>query len=275
MILIDNNQIMIACIFQAMKNNETEMSVFRHLVLNSYRMYRKRFHKEYGELVICNDTKNYWRKDIFPDYKLNRKNKMKKSSIDWDHAFSMLNSLMKELEEVLPYKIVQVDRTEADDVIAILSRVSLDEKVMIVSSDKDFQQLLKYPNVNQYSPFKKEFIVCDDPERFLIEHIIRGDYSDGIPNILSDDDAIINEEKRQTPCRSKKIEEIFQNLGEWSQKEEWKRNQTLIDLDFIPEQYESAILEAYQKEPKGKRSKLLNYFIEHRLKNLMEYIEEF
>ena len=275
MILIDNNQIVIACAFHIMKEkSELDVDMLRHMVLNSYRMYRKKFHKIYGELVICHDAGDYWRKDIFSNYKANRKKKIKESKEKWNSIFDSLTALREELKENLPYKSIIVDRTEADDIIAVLSRTS-DEQVMIVSSDKDLKQLMKYSNVRQYSPTKKDFIESIDPENELIEHIIRGDSSDGIPNIFSEDDSIINEDKRQTPCRKKKIKDVFDNLSVWSQTEEWKRNQTLIDLNFIPEKYESNILDEFKKEPKGKRKNLLNYFIKYNLKNFVDCIEEF
>ena len=275
MILIDNNQIVIASAFHIIKEkSELDVDILRHMVLNSYRMYRKKFHKTYGELVICHDAGDYWRKDIFSNYKSNRKKKIKESKEKWNDIFDSLTALREELKENLPYKSIIVDRTEADDIIAVLSRTS-DEQVMIVSSDKDLKQLMKYSNVRQYSPTKKDFIESIDPENELIEHIIRGDSSDGIPNIFSEDDSIINEDKRQTPCRKKKIKDVFDNLSVWSQTEEWKRNQTLIDLNFIPEEYESNILDEFKKEPKGKRKNLLNYFIKYNLKNFVDHIEEF
>jgi|TARA_R110001583_G_scaffold1042_3_gene8950 5'-3' exonuclease len=275
MILIDNNQIVIACAFQIIKQkSELDMNMLRHMILNSYRMYRKKFHKKYGELVICHDAGNYWRKDIFPNYKQNRKKKMKSSDVDWREIFNAMSNLREELKENLPYKNMLVDRTEADDIIAILSKMS-SEEVMIVSSDKDLTQLLVHSNVKQYSPTKRDFIDCQDPEQSLIEHIIRGDSSDGIPNIFSDDDSIINENKRQTPCRANKLKQVIENLGDWASHEKWIRNQTLIDLNYIPEEYESIILKEYEKEPEGKRKNLLNYFIKYNLKNLVEHLEEF
>ena len=277
MILIDNNQIVIACAFRIIKQeSELDISMLRHMILNSYRMYRKKFHKKYGELVICHDAGNYWRKDIFPNYKANRKKRMKDSDVDWGEIFNALGDLREELQKNLPYKSMLVERTEADDIIAVLSKMaSSEEEIMIVSSDKDLQQLLRNSNVKQYSPTKKDFMECEDPEKTLIEHIIRGDSSDGVPNLFSDDDSIINEDKRQTPCRANKIKEVLENLSDWTLTEKWIRNQTLIDLNYIPEEYQLSILEEYKKEPKGKRRNLLNYFIKYNLKNFVEHLEEF
>ena len=277
MILVDNNQIMIACLYKMLKEtSKMDMSIFRILVLESYRYYRNKFHKDFGELIICHDNRNYWRKDIFPNYKSNRKKEREKSTMDWDKAHKMIRSLLEELEKELPYKHLEVEKTEADDIIATITKHKYTtENILIVSSDKDFQQLQRYPNVKQYSPNRDEFMVCEDPEHFLIDHIIRGDSSDGIPNILSDDDAIANKEKRQNSCRKNIVKDIFDNLNEWSKKDNWKRNQSLVDLNFIPDEYTYKIIKEYEKPITGKRKTLLNYFIEYKLKNLMEHIGDF
>jgi 5'-3' exonuclease len=213
---------------------------------------------------------------MFEYYKANRKKHRKTSSIDWNEYYKIMNVIHDEIVNNIPYKNIQIDNAEADDIIAILARhYHTDEPIMIVSSDKDFQQLQRYPNVLQYSPSKKDFLVCDNPEEFLIEHIIRGDSSDGIPNLLSDDDVFVQEDKRQKPCGKKKILSIKKELSEWTETDNWNRNQLLIDMTKIPDDVERTIIEEYSKEPIGKRSNMLNYFINKNLKYLMNYIEEF
>lgn len=277
MILLDNNQLMIASLFHASKIDEglTE-DLVRHLVLNVYRMYNKKFSDKYGDIVICNDGRNYWRNEMFEYYKANRKKHRKTSSVNWDEYYKIMNVIQDEIVNNLPYKNIQIDNAEADDIIAILTKhFYTQENIMIVSSDKDFQQLQRYSNVQQYSPSKKDFLVCENPEEFLIEHIIKGDSSDGIPNILSDDDVFIQDDKRQKPCGKKKIGIIREELSEWTNTDNWNRNQLMIDMAMIPEGVEQTILEEFNKEPIGKRSDILNYFIQKKLKYLMNYIEEF
>jgi len=277
MILLDNSQILIANVFATMKQNqELNEDFLRHMVLNTYRMFRTRFKKEYGELVICNDAGNYWRKEDFPYYKASRKRSMDKSDIDWSSIFNVLDSIKKEVKETFPYKNLRVERTEADDIIGVICQEHHDkEKILIISNDKDFQQLQKYPNVQQYSPSKKKFLTCDDPENFLIDHIISGDSSDGIPNILSDSDVFVDENKRQKPCGAKKINSIKEDLSEWTKLDNWKRNQNLIDMTKIPSSYRSQIIEKFNEEPRQERSHLLNYFIAKNLKNLISNIGDF
>tara|TARA_R110000824_G_scaffold113902_2_gene263960 strand:- start:1003 stop:1836 length:834 start_codon:yes stop_codon:yes gene_type:complete len=277
MILIDNNQLVVASLFQASKSDGgvTE-DLVRHMLLNMYRMYRTKFHNKYGEIVICNDGRNYWRNDVFSYYKANRKKQRKTSSIDWDGFYKIMDVIKNEVINHLPYKNIQVNDAEADDIIAIISKHNhINEKILIVSSDKDFQQLQRYSNVYQYSPIKKNFLICEDPENFLLEHIIKGDSSDGVPNILSDDDVFVQEDKRQKPCGKKKISSVKSELSEWTGTDNWNRNQLLIDMNMIPEGVERTILEEYKKEPLGNRRNILNYFIQNKLKILMECIDEF
>jgi hypothetical protein len=277
MILLDNNQLVIASLFHASKTEAglTE-DLVRHLVLNVYRMYNKKFSRKYGDIIICNDGRHYWRNEMFEYYKANRKKQRKTSSVDWDGYYKIMNVIQDEIVNNLPYKNIQIDNAEADDIIAILVRhFHTNEDIMIVSSDKDFQQLQRYPNVYQYSPTKKDFLVCENPEEFLIEHIIKGDSSDGVPNILSDDDVFIQEDKRQKPCGKKKIGIIREELSEWTSTDKWNRNQQMIDMTMIPKDVENTILVEFSKEPFGKRSNMLNYFIQKNLKYLMNYIEEF
>ena len=275
--MLDNNQLIIASLFQSMKqDSQLSEDLVRHLILNTYRMYRNKFQSKYGEIVICHDGGSAWRKQLFPLYKANRKKAQEKSGMDWDKMHEIMDVIRAELLETFPYKNIQIRGVEADDIIAILSRYyHTQEKILIVSNDKDFQQLQRFSNVEQYSPLKRKLVKCDDPESFLIEHIIKGDSSDGIPNILSDNDSFINENKRQNSCGAKRINEIKEDIDNWNTGDNWKRNQDMIDFSSIPEDVECAIIEEYNKEPRGNRGKLLNYFINKKLKLLTSHLEEF
>jgi hypothetical protein len=278
MILIDNNQLVIASLFYVMKHDpDIHESMLRHVVLNTYRMYRTRFSSKYGELVICNDGGNYWRKDIFPNYKASRSKAVKKSDMNWDEIYRMMDKIREEVIHNFPYKNIKINSVEADDIIAIVcEKFHKQEEILIVSSDKDFKQLQKYDGVRQYSPTKKDFLNCDDPEVFLIEHILGGDSSDGIPNILSDDDVFIDENKRQKPCGKKRISTMKEELEKWSDCDNWTRNQNLIDFNMIPDDIRCIILKEFEIEPVvANRSNILNYFIKQKMKSLMEHIQEF
>ena len=265
--------------------NAIDENMVRHMVLNSIRMYNVKFKDEYGDIVICCDDKKYWRRDFFPYYKAGRKKDREASPFDWNLIFETLNKVRDEIKETFPYKVIQVDKTEADDVIATLCHkfgVTLKndstEKILILSSDKDFMQLQKFANVEQFSPMAKKFLRCNDPHKFLKEHICKGDRSDGIPNFLSSDDTFVTE-ARQKPVTEKKLNIWLDQEPEEFCNEvmlrNYKRNELLIDLSKIPAEYQENILNAYETAPNNGRDKLFNYFIQHRMKLLMEHIREF
>ena len=274
---MDMNQVILSTLFARLKNiDEVEEDLVRHIVLNSLRIYRNKFYSEYGELVLTYDGGRYWRKDYFPQYKASRKQRQKKDKYDWNRIFGIISKIRDEIEETFPYKTIRIDHTEADDIIAVLTKnFHKDEKIIIISSDKDFQQLQRYENVKQYSPKVKGFVTNKDPEKFLIRHIIKGDISDGIPNIVSDDDSIINPDKRQKSCGEKRISSVMENLNEWTTTDNWLRNQKLVDFNQIPDWVEKAIMESWNLPISGQRSLLFNYFINNKLKHLMEDIQEF
>ena len=275
-ILIDNNQIILSSIFTAAKTaqSEDDYGFIRHLVLNTYRKYLSKFRRDYGELIICNDSKNVWRKDFFPQYKKNRSDRQKKSKFDWGKIFNELHTIREEMKDVFPYRFVQVERAEADDIIAVIAKnFHHKEKIMIVSSDKDFQQLQRYPNVEQYSPSKKGILRCDDPYDFLLDHVVRGDSSDGVPNAISDD-AVFVEGRRQTRLTNKKIEELNE-VGFQQEDNFMERNQKLIDLTMVPDYIEEETMRQMETEVSGDRSKILEYMMKYRLRSLIDNLEDF
>jgi len=285
MILVDMNQVTISNLMVQIgsRKNDVDADLVRHMVLNSIRAYRSRFSKDYGELVLCYDSKKYWRRDFFPNYKSNRKKDRESSGLDWTLIFDTLNNIRDEIREIFPYKVVEVDGAEADDCIAtIISHIANTpnefENVLILSGDKDFIQLQKHNFVKQYSPTTKKFINGIDPELYIKEHVLKGDRSDGVPNFLSPDNTFIDE-LRQKPLSKKKLENwITMNPEDFCSEEmmrNYQRNKTLIDLEHIPKRLSEDIIMEYRKPPKGDRSKILNYFIDKRLRNLMQDIGDF
>ena len=66
MILVDMNQISVASVMMHLhmnKTNKPDGDMVRHMILNSLRMYRTRFCGQYGELILCYDSKHYWRRE--------------------------------------------------------------------------------------------------------------------------------------------------------------------------------------------------------------------
>ena len=279
MILIDMNQISLASLMMHLHMNEGELEedMVRHMILNSVRMYRTMFNEEYGEVVLTYDSRAYWRREIFPQYKWNRRKNREKDDKNWDSIFKVLNQIKDEIKEFLPYKVIETYGAEADDVIAILCKHYQSEKIMIVSGDKDFIQLQKYDNVGQYSPITKKLINGIDAVVYIKEHVLKGDKSDGIPNVLSPDHTF-TDDLRQRPLTSKRMHSIMaKEIDDLNDevKRNYQRNERLINLDNIPELLEKNILDDFNDASCGDRSKLLNYFIEKRLTSLNENIGEF
>lgn len=286
MILVDMNQVTISNLMMQLgskRDNELDENLVRHMVLNSLRGYRSRFHEAFGELVLCYDSKKYWRRDYFPNYKSNRKKDRESSGLDWNTIFETLNNIRDEIKDIFPYKVIEVEGAEADDVIAsivqhVAETPSEFEHILILSGDKDFIQLQKHNFVKQYSPTLKKFVNGIDPNTYIREHVLKGDRSDGVPNFLSPDNTFVDE-LRQKPLSKKKLETwIDLEPSDFCSDEmlrNYQRNKTLIDLECIPSDLKETILEDYQNAPEGDRSKLLNYFINKRLKNLMNDIGDF
>ena len=276
MILIDFSQTIIAGLMAQLKVNDGEMSedLLRHMIINSLRNYQKRYAEEYGEMVLCTDAANPWRRDFYPNYKANRKKARDNDDMDWTLIFDTLHKVKMEIKENFPYRYMYVENAEADDIIAVLCKTT-DEKVLIVSGDKDFQQLHKYDYVQQWSPNLNKFVVQDRPEEFLKEHTLRGDKSDGIPNILSNDNCMV-EGIRQTPLRKPVFDAYMRMTIESDDKyyRNYLRNQTLIDFDFIPEDVESRILKEYEKT-EVVQGKVFDYLRTHRLDDLLTNVEDF
>lgn len=278
MIVIDLSQFLISSVFAqigSQKNLAVDEELLRHILLNSIRAVRVKY-KDYGNVVIACDDKNYWRKDIFPYYKAHRKKAREESDIDWNAIFTALDKFKIELRENFPYKVIQVPHAEADDIVAVLAKHYHSEGILIASSDKDYQQLQKYPRVTQYSPMTKKEINCSYPEQFLMEHIIKGDAGDGIPNCLSPDNTFVMG-LRQKPLTSKRINTISYDptAVDENTRRNFLRNKALIDFDEIPDYIEAQIIEQFEAQEYGNKSNLFNYFITHKLKNLMSFIGDF
>jgi len=296
MILLDFNQIAIANIHvQRLTGDE---SLLRHMILNSIRMYNKKFRDEYGQMVICADGRQTWRYDYYPYYKASRKkareDKPAQGGLDWNEVYQSLNLIREEIKEHLPYKVMHMDRCEADDMIGALvynsQEFGLNEPIMIISSDKDFLQLQKFPNVKQFSPLLKKLLPAKakdkknfNPRTYLFEHICRGDGSDGIPNVLSPDNCLVEKDLRQSPLRQSVIDFWLENYDDTENNmhmssevyRNYQRNKTLIDLNEIPNDIYNNIVNNFNDQKPAHRMKVLNYLIKKRCKHLIESVEEF
>jgi hypothetical protein len=284
-ILIDFNQVILASLFVGIGNHhniDLDENLLRHMFLNSIRSNRKKFHKEFGEIVICADGKNSWRRETFPYYKANRRKSREESELDWNELFRMINTIRSELKDHFPYKVIHIDHCEADDIIgAVVHEHGTElnigaEQFLILSGDKDYIQLHKYANVKQYDPVRKKWVQNSDPDKYLMEHIIKGDSGDGVPNILSPDNclAIGERQKMMTANRLANFLKGPEHMDENTVRN-YHRNKMMIDLTEIPDAYKKKILEDYSMDKEVGRSQLFDYFMKNKLKNLITDIQDF
>jgi len=288
MILIDLNQILLAGIIPQItnqKNVTVDEGLVRHLTLNILRYNIKMFKEKYGDTILCCDNRKYWRKAVFPHYKASRKKSREKSDLDWKFIFDSLGTIKEELKSYLPYKILDVEDAEADDIIGTLAPILVKtEDVLILSSDGDFVQLQAHNlpieagfKIKQYNPSLKKYVESDDPIRDLKEKIINGDRGDGIPNILSPDDTFVNEQRQKTMTKDRLQKFMTEELDQYDTTSQigFTRNKMLIDFACIPKDLHDRIIYTYENIKPAPRAKLLDYFIAMKLKNLMEVIEDF
>jgi hypothetical protein len=280
---MDLSQVMISNLMIQLGNHtnaDIEEDLLRHMVLNSVRAYNVKFKNEFGEMIIACDAGNNWRRQVFPYYKANRRKNREKSEINWTAVFETLNKVRDELKDYFPYRVIRVDGAEADDIIGTLAQTygNTNEKILILSGDKDFVQLQAYMNVQQFDPVQKKWRKTNDVDKFIKEHIIRGDTGDGVPNFLSADDTFVVG-ARQKPISQKKLDQWLNSDPKEFCDEKmlrgYLRNQQLVDLNFIPPDIKKEVLVQYEQQAGKGRDKLFNYFIERRLKLLLESINEF
>jgi hypothetical protein len=297
MILIDYSQVALAAILtfqRELKGTESEVkNLIRHVTLSTIKSYKKKYGKEYGEIVICCDGRKYWRKEFFANYKGMRKSNRDKSDLDWGLIFDTLNEMRQDIAQHFPWKVMHIDRAEADDIIAVLTKhlqeneliqqglIEEPQKILILSSDKDFKQLQLYDTVKQWSPMQKKYVTATQREiiEYKIEHIVKGDAGDGVPNILSKDDVFMNAE-RQKPVSAKRLQEFFDNgftaCRNDEERRNWHRNSTLVDFQHIPEDVSKMILDSYiSNKPTGDKMTVMNYLMENRCRLLLDELEDF
>lgn len=300
MILIDYNQIALSVLtspeFKVQLNGdeETVKNLVRHATIATILSYKKKYGGKYGQVVIACDGRQYWRREVFPYYKAGRKKSRDNSDLNWKLIFDCLSEMRSDIKEFFPYRVVHLDRAEADDVIAVLTEWAQNNElieqgletesqpILIVSSDRDFKQLHLYHNVKQWSPMQKKFVTSTKKEiqEYKIQHIVKGDVGDGIPNMLSRDDILVTEGERQKVVSSKRLEEFFQ-LGKDAcrtdeERRNWDRNEVLVSFSRIPTDLRDAIVNEYiQSEAKVDRMKIMNYLIKHKCRLLLNSLEEF
>lgn len=214
-------------------------------------------------LVFDGKGGSYRRKKLYPQYKGNRTGKgtMRRDffSTPEDEQISMRNQLIKTVAylETLPVQVLSVDNIEADDTIAyIAAQLCKDsEKVRIVSTDRDFLQLVN-DKIEVYSPVKKklytpleitqEFGLLN--KNFIVYRTLTGDDADniggvtglGLKTLLKEFPQLSNSEldietiiqlSENSIKTTKKPKKIFQNIV--NSRDIIERNHQLMQLSDV------------------------------------------
>jgi hypothetical protein len=271
MILVDFSSLIIANAF-AQKKDEVDEGTLRHTALNTILSVKKRFGAKHGDMVLACDSNNYWRRDITPTYKGQRARNKEASDFDWGLFFNYMDKIKEEIKTVFPYKMIQVDRCEADDIIGTLA-FSAREETVIYSRDQDFIQCLMNPRVSFWDAHNKKIwpkLKEHEVAWHLHEKICNGDKGDWIPNIFSPVDAF-ETGTRQTPCSAINVEKLYKEgysaLGD-SIKNRYIENDKLINLQLVLPEYREKIMSAYDKPVLGSKGKIFNYLTNKSLNKL-------
>lgn len=277
MLLIDANNLFFSEIlfFHKKTGEQPSLQDTRNLLIRAL-MKTIRNHKGYGETVLAHDDRTYWRRSVFPHYKANRKKSRDDSTFDWGAFFKHFDTFRDEIKEVFPIKSLKVEGAEADDIIAILSlRYAQSEKVCVWSSDTDNLQLqFLNSNIKQYSPVKGKLITPKSEGYTLFEHIVKGDAGDGIPNILSPNNAFVDGIRQKSVFSAKLSEwEKYQHdPAKFCSEVELKRfneNKVLVDYKHIPPEISAKIVQA-NDECQVPKNKLFDYLIKHSMSDIIK-----
>ena len=285
MVLVDFNGLAIGSIMgQLSRGEELSENLVKHIIINNLRIYRNKYKEaDYGKMVIACDSYS-WRKDVFPEYKAQRKANRATDKHDWPMIFDLIEDTLNDLRENFPYAVIKIDSAEADDIIGALtvhkSTPLIGEDVVIISADKDFIQLQQYGHVEQWSPMFNKMIKEDNPRKYLFEHLLKGDAGDGVPNANSHDD-VFTTGSRQTPMTQKQIDKYWDNHDDLEMimkpnvYRNFMRNVQMIDLTNTPDGIREEAINKYDNYIYPPRSNILTYLIEHRMKMLIDNAAEF
>lgn len=277
MILVDFSPVAISCAFRDVGDGmKPDKEQFRDMIFNALATISTKWKDKYGEIVICMDEKPYWREEIFPYYKKNRKPMT--GDVHWD----VVDEVKEVLNTRIPWKIISIQGAEADDIIGTLIHEFAPRsprKFLIISPDGDFKQLQCYPNVDQIDIIHGKELKEADARMFLEEQIVCGQKKDAIPNILSDEDTMVNPDKRQKPMTAKKKAAWIGNdpsfFCEGDMMKRYRLNKRLIDLSKVPDDVKKDILYSYALAPTSIEGTVREYFISQRMAELADQANAF
>lgn len=171
-ILIDWSVFMFRAIFSSYKNQQSKIPA-TYTTMSMILACLKELNASVDDKIIIaiDSKKGSWRKEYDRNYKANRKAKRQEFDIDWDYWFKEYGKLKDNLKENTIFYVAEVDKMEADDIIAYAVRYYRPTQCVIVSTDSDYEQLTCYDNVKVFSPVSKKFKVVKNPYGLLAKKI--------------------------------------------------------------------------------------------------------
>ena len=278
-IFFDFNNLVIRCVFnQDVCQKDTygklayiDWEHWKYLVFSS--VYGSLNHtKNCKEIILAVDHRRSWRKDVWERYKESRKKKRDKKDFPWDEFFIKYEELQEEFKAHFPFKMLMVDKTEADDIIGVLV-LKNEGQSQIISADKDFLQLYDPKNVSIYNPMKKMNVSHPNPEMFIVEECLKGQAKDDIFNIKTPLDWPVG--KRKPGFGPKALDKVIaygwkQWLKDEDLQERYEFNRDLMDFRRIPEDIKKRITDEYEGYDTPHPEKIYEFFKQH---NWPEYLE--
>lgn len=165
----------------------------KHLIFNSLQYIKNKFK---NEIILAIDGTNNWRKEVYPLYKANRSKAKEDNDVNFEEFFEETSKILTAIKDNFPFKVIKVDRAEADDIAGVIALEYGNEiDITLVTSDHDWLQVLSHTMTRMWDPIKKTNSLLSDFEntiintdygrmsRFTIIHSLIGDKGDGVPTI--------------------------------------------------------------------------------------------
>ena len=284
-LFLDYNHLCMRVLFSQVENINNpnpDFQMHKHILLTTLMYNIKKFKP--NEVVIAIDGRKNWRFAVYPDYKKHRRENRDKDLFPWDRYFEYINEFTADMQKYFPFIFLDVKFAEADDIIAVLSRNLSDDdyKSIIVTSDKDYVQLLMDENISVFDPIKKKFKECDDPKKDLAVHLLTGDKGDSVPaikprvgvktalKILETDGLFDQVMQEEVEIKDKegnvlRVEKCIDN---------YNRNKKMIDLHQIPKKIKKLIIDSYHAYDFDSVNcnglYLMKFFVKNKLRKLSE-----
>jgi len=283
-VIQDFSNLMYRTVFSANKLDplDDEFTLWKYMMVE--RILNDLLYFKADRCIIAMDDKDYWRKDIYSDYKVNRKANRLKSKIDFDEFFKVMNPFIEEIKNVFSnIYFLKEDRCEADDIIAVLTKERFsDYNIVCISNDSDLKQLYKYKYYKQYDPINMTVYTPINPKQDLTVKILSGDSSDDIPNMFYGcgpgkavkmiDEGLDNCFKNGWDAKIKGVQTHIEGKDI---KANYIRNKKLIDLELIPSMYQKKIIKMWDNYNINKYNgrKTFNFLVKNKMRGLIEDLE--